>query len=162
MLGHSARTSIILDSFLPLPSGPVTHIQIYSSVIRNTNKMEIYRRRVSNWFTRQPFNLRAIVFITIHNYHALFVLSWQIKRRMGCMLCVFGTISSFLEGSRKVIYLWYMCLLAEGDRYQSKKFYNFLWHVWITFCYGNKTRWALYFCYGPNHPDHLWEVLKER
>jgi len=41
------------------------------------------------------------------------------------MLCVFGTISSFLEGSRKVIYLWYMCLLAEGHRYQSKKFYNF-------------------------------------
>jgi hypothetical protein len=26
-------------------------------------------------FTRQPFNLRAIIFITIHDYQALFVLS---------------------------------------------------------------------------------------
>ena len=26
-------------------------------------------------FARQPFNLRAIIFITIHDYQALFVLS---------------------------------------------------------------------------------------
>ena len=35
-----------------------------------------------------------------------------------------GTVSSFLEGSLKVVYLGYKRFLMEGHRYQSKKFYN--------------------------------------
>jgi hypothetical protein len=76
-------------------------------------------------FTRQHFNLRAIIFITIHDYQALFVLSGQIKGRMGCTVCMDGTVSSFLKGSRKIVYLGYRRFLLEGHRYQSKKFYNF-------------------------------------
>jgi hypothetical protein len=68
-------------------------------------------------FAQQPFNLRAMIFITIHNYQALFVLSEQIKGRMGCTVCVDGTVSSFLEGSRKVSYLGYRRFLVEGHRY---------------------------------------------
>jgi hypothetical protein len=75
-------------------------------------------------FARQPFNLRAIIFVTIHDYQALFVLSGQIKGRTGCTVCMDDTVSSFLEGSRKVVYLGYRCFLVEGHRYQSKKFYN--------------------------------------
>ena len=65
-------------------------------------------------FARQPFNLRAIIFVTIHDYQALFVLSSQIKGRIGCTVCVDDTVSSFLEGSRKVVYLGYRCFLVEG------------------------------------------------
>ena len=68
-------------------------------------------------FARQPFNLRAIIFITIHDYQALFVLSGQIKGRTGCTVCVDDTVSSVLEGSRKVVYLGYRCFLVEGHRY---------------------------------------------
>jgi hypothetical protein len=75
-------------------------------------------------FARQPFNSRAIIFVTIHDYQALFVLSGQIKGRTGCTVCVDGTVSSFLEGSRKVIYLGYRHFLVEGYKYRSKKFYN--------------------------------------
>ena len=75
-------------------------------------------------FARQPFNLRAIIFVTIHDYQALFVLSGQIKGRTGCTVCVDGTVSSFLEGSRKVVYLGYICFLVEVHRYRSKKFCN--------------------------------------
>ena len=75
-------------------------------------------------FARQPFNLKAIIFVTIHDYQALFVLSGQIKGRTGCTVCVDDTVSSFLEGSRKVVYLGYRCFLVEGHRYRSKKFYN--------------------------------------
>ena len=39
-------------------------------------------------FTRQTFNLRAIIFTTIHDYQDLFVLSGQIKGRTGCTVCV--------------------------------------------------------------------------
>ena len=44
---------------------------------------------------------------------------------MGCTVCVDETVSSFLEGSRKLIYLGYRRFLVEGHRYQSKKFHNF-------------------------------------
>ena len=75
-------------------------------------------------YARQPFNLRAIIFITIHDYQALFILSGQIKGRTGCTVCVDDTVSSFLEGSRKVVYLGYRRFLVEGHRYRSKKFYS--------------------------------------
>ena len=75
-------------------------------------------------FARQPFNLRAIIFVTIHDYQALFVLSGQIKGRTGCTVCVDDIVSSFVEGSRKVVYLGYRCFLVEGHRYRTKKFYN--------------------------------------
>ena len=76
-------------------------------------------------FARQPFNLRAItIFVTIHDYQALFVLSGQIKGRTGCTVCVDSTVLSFLEGSRKVVYLEYRHFLVEGHMYRSKKFYN--------------------------------------
>ena len=39
-------------------------------------------------------------------------------------MCVDGTILSFLEGSRKVVYLGCRRFLVEGHRYRSKKFYN--------------------------------------
>jgi hypothetical protein len=39
-------------------------------------------------------------------------------------VCVDGTISSFLEGSQKIVYLGYRRFLVEGHRYQSKKFYS--------------------------------------
>jgi len=75
-------------------------------------------------FTRQPFNLRAIILITIHDYQELFVPSGYIKGRMGCTVCIDGTASYFLEGSQKVVYLGYRRFLVEEHRYRSKKFYK--------------------------------------
>ena len=68
-------------------------------------------------FTWQIFNLRAIIFTTIHDYQDLFVLSGQIKGRTGYTVCVDETVSSFLEGSRKLVYLGYRCFLVEGHSY---------------------------------------------
>jgi len=64
-------------------------------------------------FVGQPFNRRAIIFVTIYDYQALFVLSGQIKGRAGCMVCVDDTVSSFLEGFRKVVYLGYKRFLVK-------------------------------------------------
>ena len=75
-------------------------------------------------FTGQTFNLRAIIFTTIHNYQALFVLSRQVKGRTGCTVCVDETVSSFMEDSRKLVYLGHRRFLVEGHRYRSK-FYTF-------------------------------------
>ena len=68
-------------------------------------------------FTRQTFNLRAIIFTTIHDYRALFVLSGQIKGRTGCTVCVDETISSFLKGFRKLVYLGHRCHAGVDGHY---------------------------------------------
>ena len=39
-------------------------------------------------------------------------------------MCVDDTVSSFLEVSRKIVYLGYRHFLVEGHRYRSKMFYN--------------------------------------
>ena len=41
------------------------------------------------------------------------------------MVCVDGTVSSFLEGSPKVVYLGYRRFLVEGDRHRSKFYSSF-------------------------------------
>ena len=82
-------------------------------------------------FMQQPFNLRAIIFITIHDYkcslrviifitihdyQALAILSRQIKGKtsmLGCPACLDGTVWSFLEGSRKIVYHGYMLLCGR-------------------------------------------------
>jgi hypothetical protein len=43
-------------------------------------------------FTRQTLNLRAIIFFTIHDYQALFILSGQIKGSTGYTVCVDDTV----------------------------------------------------------------------
>ena len=41
------------------------------------------------------------------------------------MVCVDETVSSFMEDSRKLVYLGHRHFLVEGHRYRSKKFYTF-------------------------------------
>ena len=41
-------------------------------------------------------------------------------------MCMDGTVSSFREGSRTVVYLGYKRFLVEEHRYQSKKYHNFV------------------------------------
>ena len=41
------------------------------------------------------------------------------------MVCVDETVSSFLEGSRKLVYLGYRHFLVEGHHYRSKKYHKF-------------------------------------
>jgi hypothetical protein len=118
---------LLLSNLIQGPKHPGIDIDIFLEPLMQ--EMETLWKEginIFDGFARQPFNLRAIIFITIHDYQALFVLSGQIKGRMGCTVCVDGTLSSFLEGSRKVVYLGYKRFLVEGHRYQSNKFYNLL------------------------------------
>jgi hypothetical protein len=77
-------------------------------------------------FTRQPFNLRAIIFVNIHDYQGLFALLGQIKGRTGCTVCMDDTVLSFLEVSRKVVYLWYMHFFVQGHHTEVRSSTIFL------------------------------------
>jgi hypothetical protein len=116
----------LLSILIQGPKHPGINIDVFLEPLMQ--EMETLWKKginIVDGFTRQPFNLRAIIFISIHDYQALFVLSRQIKGRMGCTVCMDDTVSSFLEGSRKVVYLGYRRFLVEGNRYRIKKFYNF-------------------------------------
>jgi hypothetical protein len=120
------RKYLLLSILIQGPKHPSTDIDVFLKPLMQ--EMETLWKEgidIVDGFTWQTFNLRAIIFITIYDYQALFVLSGQIKDRMGCTVCMDDTISSFLEGSRKVVYLGYRCFLVEGYRYRSKKFNNF-------------------------------------
>jgi hypothetical protein len=119
------RKYLLLSVLIQGPKHPGIDIDVFLEPLMQ--EMETLWKEgidIYDGFSRQPFNLSAIIFITIYDYQALFVLSGQIKGRTGCTVCVDGTISSFLDGSRKVVYLGYIRFLVEGHRYQSKKFYN--------------------------------------
>ena len=118
------RKYLLLSLLIQGPKHPGIDIDIFLEPLMQ--EMETLWKEgidIYDGFARQPFNLRAIIFVTIHDYQALFVLSGQIKGRTGCTVCVDDTVSSFLEGSRKVVYLGYRRFLVEGHRYRSK-FYN--------------------------------------
>ena len=109
---------------------------IFISLIWNYVKSE----RITKYFQKAHFNPRINPCSNIDFIQYL-------------RLCVDETVSSFLEGSRKLVYLCHRHFLVEEHRYRSKKFYTFfLWQGWITFCSSKKRR-ALYFQNGEDHPD---------
>jgi hypothetical protein len=119
------RKYLLLSILIQGPKHPGIDIDVFLEPLMQ--EMETLWKEdidIFDGFTWQTFNLRGIIFITIHDYQALFVLSGQIKGRTGCTVCVDDTVSFFLEGYRKVVYLGYRCFLVEGHRYRNKKFYN--------------------------------------
>ena len=102
------RKYLLLSVLIQGPKHPGIDIDVFLEPLMQ--EMETLWKEginIYDGFAWQPFNLRAIIFITINDYQALFVLSGQIKGRTGCTVCMDDTVSSFLEGSRKVVYLGY-------------------------------------------------------
>jgi hypothetical protein len=63
-------------------------------------------------YRRETFTLKAIIFVTINDYPALFSLSGQKKEKTGCVVCLNGTIFVYLKGSHKTVYMGHRrCLL---------------------------------------------------
>jgi hypothetical protein len=54
---------------------------------------------------KEKFTLKAIVFVTITVYPGLFSLSGQIKGKTGCVVCINGTCYTYLNASKKLVYM---------------------------------------------------------
>jgi hypothetical protein len=72
-------------------------------------------------YRKYSFTLRAIIFVTINDYPALFTLSGQFKGKVGCTLCIDGTAYVSLTTSKKIVYMRHKCFLLEGHRYCMRK-----------------------------------------
>jgi hypothetical protein len=84
---------------------------------------KLWNEGVSIWdeLTKKASTCRAIIFVTITDYLALFSLCGQIKGFTRCSYYMIDIISMFLEGSRKVVYMGHQRFLAEGHTYRGKK-----------------------------------------
>jgi hypothetical protein len=72
-------------------------------------------------YRKESFTLRAIIFVTINDYPALFTLSGQFKGKLGCVVCIDGTAYVYLTASKKIAYMRHRRFLSKGHRYRQKK-----------------------------------------
>jgi hypothetical protein len=72
-------------------------------------------------YRKGSFTLRAIIFVMINDYPALFTLSGQFKGKVGCTVCIDGTTYVSLTTSKKIVYMRHIRFLLEGQRYHMRK-----------------------------------------
>jgi hypothetical protein len=70
-------------------------------------------------YRRETFTLKAIIFVTINDYPALFSLSSQKKGKTGCVVCLNGTIFVYLKGSQKTVYMGHRRWLVRTHKYSK-------------------------------------------
>jgi len=69
-------------------------------------------------YRKKSFTLRAIIFVMINDYPALFTLSGQFNGKLGCVVCIDGTAYVSLTAFKKIVYMRHKRLLSKGHRYR--------------------------------------------
>jgi hypothetical protein len=84
---------------------------------------ELWVNGVAMWdeFRKEKFTLKAMLFVTINDYPALFALSGQFKGKVGCVVCLDETSHLFLSASNKTVYMRHRCFLSQGHKYRKRK-----------------------------------------
>ena len=72
-------------------------------------------------YRQEHFTLRAIIFVTINDYLALFALLGQRKGKTTCVVCVDKTTSVYLMGSMKTVYMRHRRFLMSTHKYRKMK-----------------------------------------
>jgi hypothetical protein len=65
-------------------------------------------------YRKELFTLRAIIFVTINDYPALFTLLGQFKGKVGFVVCTDGTAYMSLTASKKIVYMRHRHFLSKG------------------------------------------------
>jgi hypothetical protein len=82
---------------------------------------KFWKHEVEMWdeYKRETFTLKAIIFVTINDYPALFSLSGQKKGKTVCVVCFNGTIFVYLKGSQKIVYMGHRHWLLRTHKYRK-------------------------------------------
>jgi hypothetical protein len=70
-------------------------------------------------YSRQHFNLKAIIFYTINDNPARLSLTGQVKGKAGCVICVDQTESIYLLSSSKLVYMQHHRFLPRKHKYRQ-------------------------------------------
>jgi hypothetical protein len=67
---------------------------------------------------KKEFTLKVIIFVTITDYHGLFSLPRQIKGKSSCVVCINSTCYTYLNASKKLVYMRHWRFLQKKHRYR--------------------------------------------
>jgi hypothetical protein len=82
---------------------------------------KFWKHGVEMWdeYRRETFTLKAIIFVTINDYPALFLCLVRKKGKTGCVVCLNGTIFVYLKGSQKTVYMGHRRWLLRTHKYRK-------------------------------------------
>jgi hypothetical protein len=70
-------------------------------------------------YSRQHFNLKAIIFYMINDNHARLFLTGQFKGKTGYVVCVDQIESIYLLSFSKLVYMWHHRFLPRKHKYRQ-------------------------------------------
>jgi hypothetical protein len=69
---------------------------------------------------KKEFTLKAIIFVTITDYLGLLSLSGRIKGKSGHVVCIDDTCYTYLNASKKLVYMRSRRFLNKKHRYRAE------------------------------------------
>ncbi|XP_066165868.1 uncharacterized protein [Oryza sativa Japonica Group] len=89
----------------------------------NAHMADLWKEGLKVWdeYLREYFTVKAIIFVTINDYPAMFSVSGQIKGKIGCVICLNGTYYRYLPGSNKLVYMRHRWFLRTNHKYRKMK-----------------------------------------
>nr|CAH65869.1 OSIGBa0103I21.2 [Oryza sativa] len=87
------------------------------------NTTDLWKEGLKVWdeYLREYFTVKAIIFVIINDYPAMFSVSGQIKGKTGCVICLNGTYYRYLPGSNKFVYMQHRQFLRTDHKYRKMK-----------------------------------------
>lgn len=116
------RKCVLLCILIQGPQQPGIDIDVFFEPLLE-DMADLWHEGLKVWdeYLRQHFTVKAIIFITINNYHAMFSVSRQIKGKTGWVICLNGTYYRYLSGSNKLVYLRHRQFLSKGHKFRKMK-----------------------------------------
>jgi hypothetical protein len=113
------RKYILLTILISGPTQPGVDMDVFLEPLMEDMKI-LWETGVQilDEYRKDSFTLRAIIFVTINDYPALFTLSGQFKGKVGCTTFIDKTAYVSLAASKKIVYMRHKHFLLEGHRYR--------------------------------------------
>ncbi|XP_066161956.1 uncharacterized protein [Oryza sativa Japonica Group] len=95
----------------------------FGDMSSSNNMANLWKEGLKVWdeYIREYFTVKAIIFLTINDYPAMFSVSGQIKDKTRCVICLNGTYYRYLSSSNKLVYMQHRRFLRTNHKYRKMK-----------------------------------------
>nr|AAX96366.1 transposon protein, putative, CACTA, En/Spm sub-class [Oryza sativa Japonica Group] len=120
--GRQRKIPQLVMWYLPGPRQPGIDIDVFLEPLFE-DMADLWKEGLKVWdeYLREYFTVKAIIFVTINDYPAMFSVSGQIKGKTGCVICLNGTYYRYLSGSNKLVYMLHRWFLRINHKYRKMK-----------------------------------------
>jgi hypothetical protein len=113
------RKYLLLTILISRPTRPGVDMDVFLEPLMEDMKI-LWETSVQilDEYRKESFTLRAIIFVTINDYPALFTLSGQFKGKVSCVVCIDGTAYMSLTAFKQIMYMRHGRFLSKGHKYR--------------------------------------------